>query len=351
MIKALVLFSGGLDSTLSALLLKEQGIYVKALYFYTGFCTTEFKRRLGVAKENPALKSASQIGIPIDIVDISDEYYKVVLNPKFGYGKNVNPCVDCRILMLKKAKEIMEREGYHFVATGEVLGQRPMSQTRQKLEIIEKESGLEGYLLRPLSAKLLPPTIPERMGWVNRDLLMDIKGRSRKKQIELAKRYSIEYQQPAGGCCYLTDENYAYRFREAINVEISLSREDLFLLAVGRHFRLPSGVKVILARNEGEVKFLKGFKNRYIHTYRKDGKGTFAIIKGKPTQEDLQTIGSLVAYYSKREPCDVVIRMGDEEIELFAHPLEPENVEELIVSIKPKASNYDQVHERYTQGG
>ncbi len=332
MIRALVLFSGGLDSTLSALLLKEQGIEVKALHFYTGFCITEFKRRLGIPKENPALRSAAQIGIPIEIVDISGEYFNVVLNPKFGYGKNVNPCVDCRIMMLSKAKEIMEREGYHFVATGEVVGQRPMSQTMERLRLIERESGLEGLVLRPLSAKLLPPTVPEELGWVDRDRLLDIRGRSRKRQIELAKKYSIDYQQPAGGCCYLTDENYAYKFKEAFRVEGYITKDDLLLMSAGRHFRLPSKAKVIVARNEGEVRFLSGFRNRYGCARRLDWKGAFAIIKGEPTEEELDTIAGLIAYYSKKEPTDVLIKLGDKEVVRFAYPLEPELIKSLMVS-------------------
>jgi len=253
-VRAVALLSGGLDSTLAVRLLQEQGVEIKALHFYTGFCITEHKRRLGLKREdgqqyvNPALKAAAQLRVPLEVVDISEDYYRIVLNPKYGYGKNVNPCIDCRIHMLRKAKEIMERDGYHFVVTGEVLYQRPMSQTPQRLRLIERESGLEGYILRPLSAKVLPQTIPEIRGWVDRKRLLGIRGRSRKVQIALAQRFGLEYEQPAGGCCYLTDENYAERFREAFAVEGRISREDLVLFAVGRHLRLPSGVKLIVAR-------------------------------------------------------------------------------------------------------
>ncbi len=334
-VRAVALLSGGLDSTLAVRLVQEQGVEVKALYFYTGFCITEHRRRLGLTREdgqqyvNPALRAAAQLRVPLEMVDISEDYYRIVLNPKFGYGKNVNPCIDCRIFMLEKAKEIMERDGYHFVVTGEVLYQRPMSQTPQRLRLIEREAGLEGYVLRPLSAKVLPPTVPEIRGWVDRERLLGIRGRSRKVQMALAQRYGLEYEQPAGGCCYLTDENYAERFREAFAVEGSVSREDLVLFSVGRHLRLPSGVKLIVARNEGEVKFLRGFTGRYSYAQRKDGKGTLALIKGNPTDEDLQTIADIVARYSKREEAEVYIKVGDREVLLVGRPMDDLLIEPL----------------------
>jgi tRNA U34 2-thiouridine synthase MnmA/TrmU len=332
-VRAVALLSGGLDSSLAVRLLLDQGIEVKALHFYTGFCITEHKRRLGLKREdgqqyvNPALKAAARLGVPIEIIDISEEYYNIVLNPKFGYGKNVNPCIDCRIFMLKKAKEIMERDGYHFVVTGEVLGQRPMSQTLPRLRLIEKESGLEGLILRPLSAKLLKPTVPEEKGWVDRSKLLGIRGRSRKVQIELAQKYGLEYEQPAGGCCYLTDENYAFRFTEAFRTEGTVTRDDLILFSVGRHFRLPSGTKVIVARNEGEVNFLKGFASRYSHAYRIDRPGTFALIKGTPARDELQTIADIIARYSKREQSDIYMKLGGQELILKGEPIEDDMLE------------------------
>ncbi|NPA32725.1 MAG: hypothetical protein GXO04_03765 [Aquificae bacterium] len=343
--RALALLSGGLDSSLAVKLVQEQGIDVKALHFYTGFCITEFKRRTGQTKDdgtpytNPALKAAAQLGVPIEIVDISEEYYDIVINPKFGYGKNVNPCVDCRIMMLKKAKEIMEREGYDFIVTGEVLYQRPMSQTPERLKLIEKEAGLEGLILRPLSAKVLPPTIPEKEGWVDRSKLLGIKGRSRKVQIELAKKFGLEYEQPAGGCCYLTDETYATRFREAYATEGMITRDDLVLFAVGRHFRLPSGTKLIVARNEGEVNFLKGFKNRYGYAYRADKPGTFALIKGNPAEEELQLIADIIARYSKREPSQVVIKLPDRELKLIGTPPSEELLDRMKIYAKKEVKH------------
>ncbi len=340
-IKTLALLSGGLDSSLAIKLIQEQGIQVYALHFYTGFCITEHKRMLGIKKEdgshyiNPALKAAVQLDVPLEIVDISEEYFEVVLNPKYGYGANVNPCIDCRIMMLKKAKEIMQERGYHFVITGEVLGQRPMSQRMNTLRLIEKESGLEGYILRPLSAKLLPPTVPEKLGWVDRERLLGISGRGRKVQIELAKKYGLDYEQPAGGCCYLTDPNYALKFKETLNVEGRITREDLLILSVGRHLRLPSGTKLIVARNEGELNFLKGFINRYGFARREDQKGTLVLIKGMPTEEEYPIIASIVCRYSKKEPATVLIKIGDKEICLWAEPLSEEILESLKI-IKEK---------------
>ncbi len=335
-IRAVALLSGGLDSSLAVRLLQDQGVEVKALHFYTGFCITEHKRRLGLRMKdgshyvNPALKAAAQLQVPIEIVDISQEYFDIILNPKYGYGRNVNPCVDCRIFMFKKAKEIMEREGYQFLITGEVLGQRPMSQTFERLMLIEREAQLEGYVLRPLSAKLLPETVPERLGWVKRERLLDIRGRGRKRQIALAQKYGLEYEQPAGGCCYLTDENCAYRFKEALSNEGLITKDDLVLFALGRHLRLPSGAKLIVARNEGEVRFLQGFKNRYGYACRKDGKGTLALIKGKPAEGELRLIADIVARYSKNQRCEVIINLEGREVCLEGEPIK----EDLLESFK-----------------
>jgi len=336
--RAVALFSGGLDSTLAVQLLKDQGVEVKALHFYTGFCITEHKRRLGLRKEkgrqyvNPAIRAAALLQVPIEMVDISQEYFDVVLNPKYGYGKNVNPCIDCRIMMLRKAKEVMESEGYDFVITGEVLGQRPMSQTFGKLMLIEKEAGLEGLVVRPLSAKLLPPTIPEKLSWIDRSKLTSIRGRGRKKQIELAQKYGLDYEQPAGGCCYLTDENYALKFKEALSVEGFITREDLVLFSVGRHLRLPSRAKLVVARNEGEVRFLKNFKNKYPHAYRKDEKGTFALIKGELPEEEYKFVADIIARYSKNEPCEVVIDLLNKKVELLGEPVDDHLLEGLKIS-------------------
>ncbi len=310
-IKAVALYSGGLDSTLAIKLIQNQGIYVLALHFYTGFCITETKRRRGEKKPdgshyiNPALKYAAKYGFPIEIVDISEKYFNIIQNPKYGYGANINPCIDCRAFMYKKAKKIMDEVGANFIISGEVLNQRPMSQHLQAMKIIEREAGVEGLVLKPLSAKLLPPTIPEIKGWVDREKLESISGRSRKRQIELAKELGIdEYEQPAGGCCYLTDENFARKYKEVISVEGNITRDDLTLLATGRHFRLATKTKVIVSRNEGEGNFLRGFRNRYWF-FEPIGKGAVALAKTIEnrdlTEEEILEIANLVARYSKTD--------------------------------------------------
>jgi tRNA-specific 2-thiouridylase len=210
-ITAVGLMSGGLDSTLAAKLILDQGIAVRAVNFYTGFCTTDFRRQVnrqkakGKVYHNESLKSAAQLGVEIEYIDISATYIPdVLMNPKHGYGSAMNPCLDCRGYMLARAKAYMEEAGAQFVFTGEVLGQRPMSQYRKALDVVAEESGLGRLLVRPLSAQLLPPSIPEEKGWIARDKLGAISGRSRKEQYKLAEKFGITaFSQPAGGCCSL----------------------------------------------------------------------------------------------------------------------------------------------------
>ena len=307
--KAVALYSGGLDSTLAIKLIQEQGIEVVALHFYTGFCITETKRRRGEKKEdgshymNPALKYAAKYGFPLEIIDISEGYFDIIQNPKYGYGSNINPCIDCRAYMYKHAKKYMDEIGADFIISGEVLNQRPMSQHLKAMKTIEKEADVEGIVVKPLSAKLLPPTIPEKEGWIDREKLEGIAGRSRKRQIELAKKFGIdEYEQPAGGCCYLTDENFARKYKEIISFESTITRDELYLLTIGRHFRLPTGTKVIITRNEGEGNFIKGIKKNYWYA-EPIGKGAVAIarpVKGEfLAEEDKKMIADLIARYSK----------------------------------------------------
>ncbi len=256
MTKAVALLSGGLDSTLAVKLIIDQGIEVHALNFTSAFCTCNS----GGAKEggcrSESKRVAEEFGIPIKVVTKGFDYIDIVRNPKHGYGKGINPCVDCRVYMFRQAKGFMEEIGASFVVTGEVLGQRPMSQRKEAFRIIEKESGLEGLILRPLSAKQLEPTIPERTGLVDRERLLDVLGRSRKVQIELAEELDInDYPCPSGGCL-LTDKIFSKKVRDLLNNKKDVTKKDLVLLKTGRHFRF-NGTKIVLGRNEADNLKLK----------------------------------------------------------------------------------------------
>lgn len=243
--KALVLMSGGLDSILAAKVLLEQGIKVEAITFVTPFFDSV-----------NAEKAASMLGIPVHIVDITEGHMKMLKNPKHGYGRFMNPCIDCHAMMIRKAGELMKELGADFIATGEVLGERPKSQNRQALNIVEKESGMEGYVLRPLSAKLLDETIPESEGLVDRSKLLDIRGRSRKPQMALAKKYGVhEYPSPAGGCI-LTDPMFSIRLRNLYKVEGEPTVNEVNLMKIGRVFLSSEGAIIVVSRNEEENKQL-----------------------------------------------------------------------------------------------
>jgi len=248
-VKAIALLSGGLDSTLAVKLIRDQGIDVLAVNFFSPFCTCDRPGRC------EAREVAEKLNVPLKRISLGRQYIEMLKSPRYGYGKNMNPCLDCRIMTFSKARELMEETGAHFVFTGEVLGQRPMSQRRDAMRIVERDSGLDGRLLRPLSAKLMKPTIPEREGFVDRERLLDIQGRSRKPQMRLAETFGFhDYPCPAGGCL-LTDKGFAHRLRDLFEHGED-SMYDINLLKVGRHFRLPSGQKVIVGRNEAENRTL-----------------------------------------------------------------------------------------------
>ncbi len=239
-ITALVLTSGGLDSILAARVLKELGMDVTALTFKGYFFD-----------ENKAIKMTEKIGVELRVVDFSEEHLDLIKKPKYGYGSAMNPCIDCHLMMIRKAGEIMKKEKYDIVATGEVLGQRPMSQNKDALKLIEKQSEIEGYLLRPLSAKLLDPTIPEQQGLIDREKLLDFSGRSRQRQMKLAEKYMIkDYPTPAGGCL-LTESIFGKRLKEIFDLKPDCDGNDVELLKYGRHF-LEGKIKVIVGRDQDE---------------------------------------------------------------------------------------------------
>lgn len=330
------LLSGGLDSALAAKVVQNAGADVTCLHFFTGFCVTGHNSRVG-RKDRPianhALNVAGEVGIPVELVDISDEYLPMVLQPKHGYGANMNPCIDCRVFMLDRARRYMEEVGADFVFTGEVIGQRPMSQMRHTLRHTEREAGLEGKLLRPLSARLLEPTIVEKEGRVDREKLYGFSGRSRKEQIALAREFGItEYMQPAGGCCFLTDESYSRKLRDLIDHmdERSLSMDDVYLLGVGRHFRLDSELRLVVGRNETENNFLDYYTRDHMAARATDFPGPTAIVIGGPREAHLEQIASVVARYcdGKREPSVRVefLKNGDTRV-VEATPARDELIE------------------------
>ncbi|MFQ6065805.1 MAG: 7-cyano-7-deazaguanine synthase [bacterium] len=292
--KALALLSGGLDSTLAIKVVLEQGIDVVAVNFYTPFCLCN---RKGSCRHE-ARRVAEEFGIELKVINLSSQYLKIVKSPKHGYGKNLNPCIDCRILMLKHAKKLMKEKGASFLITGEVLGQRPMSQHFAALKIIERESDLKGLVVRPLSAKLLPLSIPEKEGWVNRKKLLEIRGRSRKPQIDLAAKYGIaDYPCPAGGCL-LTDRGFAQRMRDLMShSEISLN--DVELLKMGRHFRLSLQTKLVVGRNKEEnQRLLRLAKIDDICFKPVKVKGPIGIGRGDFDQTTIFLASKIVARYS-----------------------------------------------------
>lgn len=247
--KAIALISGGLDSTLATKLVKDLGIDLIALNTVSPFCLCNHRSSSGCFHGVNLV--AKELGLKLISVDVAAEFLGIVKNPEHGYGSNMNPCIDCRILLFKKAREAMQQEGASFVITGEVLGQRPMSQKLNTMRLIEKKAGLEGLVLRPLSAKVLEPSIPEKQGWVDRDKLCAINGRGRREQFVLAEKFGInDYPCPSGGCL-LTDPEFSLRLKDLMR-HGDFDLGDIALLKAGRHFRLSDVAKLVVGRNERE---------------------------------------------------------------------------------------------------
>ncbi len=305
--KAVALISGGLDSLLAVRVMQEQGIYVEGINFFTGFCVEGHthairKKDRNKPKRNNALWCAEQLGIKLHILDIIEEYKQVLFNPRYGYGANLNPCLDCKIFMVTKAKEWMEAHDFDFIITGEVVGQRPMSQRKDTMPVVQRDSGVTDRLLRPLCARNLPETLPEREGWVKREELHDFSGRTRKPQMALAKKFGFDdYAQPAGGCCFLTDKQYAVKLTDLWQSRGAREYEldDIMLLKVGRHIRPAPNYKLIVAREEGEGKFLQGYKRQYPTLRVTSHGGPLTLIDGETSVDDLQLAARIVARYSQ----------------------------------------------------
>lgn len=305
--KAVALISGGLDSMLAAKVILDQQIQVEGINFYTGFCVEGHthairKKDKKKQKRNSALWVAEQLGIKLNIIDVIEDYKDIVLHPKYGYGRNLNPCLDCKIFMVNHALVWMEENGFDFIITGEVVGQRPMSQRKDTMPVIARKSHADDRLLRPLCAKNLPPTLPEQEGWVDREKLLDFQGRNRKPQIALAERFGFtEYAQPAGGCCFLTDESYANKLSDLWQSrgDKSYELDDIMLLKVGRHLRPRHHFKLIIAREEGENYYLEGYRHQYIHFRPISHKGPLALLDGQADAGDLELAARIVARFSQ----------------------------------------------------
>ncbi|HUD08910.1 MAG TPA: hypothetical protein VMQ48_02350 [Candidatus Saccharimonadales bacterium] len=303
--RALVLFSGGLDSILAVKILEGQGIEVTALTFTSYFFDAQ-----------QAEKSARENKIKLKIVYFSDAHFDIIKKPKYGRGAGMNPCIDCHLLMLVQAKKIAKKENFDIIATGEVLGQRPMSQNFRALELIERKAGLVGKILRPLCAKALPETEMERKQkspraklLVDRTKLYGISGRSRKNQIELAKKYKIKYfPSPAGGCI-LTEKEYSKKLAELIEKKKKIVSSDLQLLRVGRHFWIEK-TRIILGRNHEENLALKKIAEKNdVLIEPEDVPGPTALIRGKKNKAVLDYTKKLLLKYTKNAPDDLQVKI------------------------------------------
>lgn len=309
MMKAVVLFSGGLDSILAARVLKNLGIDVIALNFVTPF-TGRTRGRKGSL---PARGAADMLGVEYREVFQGDEYLAMVRDPDFGYGKNVNPCIDCKIFFIKKAGEMMGPLGASFLATGEVLGQRPMSQNRPSLGAIAKRSGLADFLLRPLSAKLLTETLPERRGWVAREKLFDFRGRSRAPQIALAEELGIKDYPNASGGCLLTDREFSRKISDLIK-HGELTVRNVELLKFGRHFRPAPEFKLIVGRDEGDNIQLEGMAGQGDYLFRTTGcAGPVGLGQGVLTEECRRLSCRIMARYASTDDSEVEISVSGAE--------------------------------------
>ncbi|MDY0122640.1 argininosuccinate synthase domain-containing protein [Sulfurimonas sp.] len=307
--KAVALFSGGLDSTLAMKLIIDQGVDVVALNINTGFGST--KDRLEHMQN-----MCAQVGAELKIVDIESEFLQDVLfDPKHGYGKNFNPCIDCHAKMFAVAKRVMEAEGASFLISGEVLGQRPMSQNKDALQTVLNESNCEGLLLRPLSAKALDPTIAEIEGWVDREKLEGISGRSRDRQLELVKEIGLEDFESPGGGCLLTDENFAKKMFDFIKYD-TFEVKDIPVMKFGRHLRLPDGAKLVVGRNKDENAHLQNIQNdKYYHIKTIGLPGPHSLLSKNATKEDKELAARIILTYCKtQENKTYTLSFNEEEL-------------------------------------
>ena len=339
-VKAVALYSGGLDSTLAILTVLRQGIEVKAVTFLNHFgCDISDKSS---CSKDP-FSAAEKFGFEVKLCHLADKFIRIVKDPKFGHGKNMNPCIDCRIFMLEMAKELMDVTGADFIITGEVIGQRPMSQTKDMLYHIDREAGVIDLVLRPLSAKILRATSPERRELIDRDMLYAFSGRSRKPQMALAIELGLEdYPSPAGGCL-LTEPNYAYRLKDLLTFDPAPSLRDVGLLRTGRHFRFSPSCKIVIGRDEAENEIIESVATGADRLLRVEGHGSpVTLVAGGVTHEALKTAAALCARYSDAKGLpfvDVRVFEGGPEYTISAEPAGDDVLREYRIELNPKTAS------------
>jgi tRNA U34 2-thiouridine synthase MnmA/TrmU len=324
-VRALGLCSGGLDSRLAALILRHQGIEVEWISFETPFF-----------KSIKAQQASKLLGLPLRVENITENYMKMLLAPPCGYGQQMNPCLDCHTLMFTLAGEIMKKEKYDFLFSGEVLGQRPMSQTKPSLRYVEKHSGFEGYILRPLSAKKLAPTIPEREGLVRRDQLLDISGRSRKRQIQLAIDFGLtDYPAPAGGCL-LTDKGYSKRLKDLFEHQDTYREKELELLKFGRHFRVDRTTKIIAGRTKNDNENIQKLYDPMVDAIinLNDYPSPIVLVANYRRKDIIILAASICAGYSKidvNKPVEVSVKTPQQHETIKVIAIQPAEVKHLLI--------------------
>lgn len=316
---AIALFSGGLDSILAVEVIRRQGVDVHGVMIKTPFFGND-----------SVFATARSIDLPLTVLDITDEYFTMLRNPRYGYGKNMNPCIDCHALMIRKAGDMMTRRGDGFIVTGEVLGQRPKSQNKQSLAIVEKQSGYPGYVLRPLSARLLPETIPEQQGIVDREKFLDIQGRSRRRQLDLAREWGVaEYDTPAGGC-RLTEPAYATRLRDLFEHQETVAARDAESLKVGRHLRLDEDTKIVVGRKKSDNETIEQlFTEDDVLITVRDYPGPTTLIPHGGSREGIREAVAVTIFYSDapaERSVAVVVKNGRSESVVYEQAARRESV-------------------------
>ncbi len=326
-VKAVALISSGLDSLLAAKIVKDLDIDVQGVHFFFQFDSINKEDR-----EREIEKTAGPLNIPVSIVDISEDFLDILINPEHGYGSQINPCIDCRLHMLHKAQKMMMQIGAQFIVTGEIVGQRPMTQNKPTLFHIDKASGLKGRILRPLSAKLLPPTLPEEKGWIDRNKLYGLSGRSRKPQLAMAEELGISHYSQPGVGCILTDPGYAKRVKSLFShkQKKEITVEELKLLRFGRHFWPKDNLQVIVGRDEKDNLSLEAFQSGRWVFYPLDHQGPLVLAVGIKYESEIKLIAGITARYSsgnKSSPLRIKYKGNGKEGTILGTPIPDSELE------------------------